>query len=98
MCPGGILRSGLAFDNCNISVITNITEDHLGLEGINSLEELTKVKAVVAKTTFKNGYAVLNADDDHVYDIKNELDCNIALFSVSASNKRVQNHCSKGGH
>src|SRR5438477_2098067 len=46
---GGILRSGLEFDKCDISIITNITSDHLGLNGINTLEELAKVKSVVAR-------------------------------------------------
>ena len=45
---GGIFRAGLAFDKCNISIITNITEDHLGLNDINTIEELAKVKSVVA--------------------------------------------------
>jgi cyanophycin synthetase len=63
---GGILRSGLGFDHCNTSIITNITADHLGLGGINTLAELAKVKAVVARSTFEDGHAILNADDDLV--------------------------------
>lgn len=94
---GGILRSGLGFDKCNISIITNITEDHLGLNGIDSLEELAKVKSVVARSTFANGFAILNADDDLVYNIKNELDCTVALFSTGEKNSRVLDHCSGGG-
>jgi cyanophycin synthetase len=94
---GGILRSGLGFDKCNISIITNITEDHLGLNGINTLEELAKVKSVVARSTFDNGYAILNADDDIVYPIKDELDCHIALFSMYDNNPRIEAHCDSGG-
>jgi cyanophycin synthetase len=94
---GGILRSGLGFDKCNTSIITNITDDHLGLDDINSLDELAKVKAVVAQSTDDNGYAILNADDDRVYRIARDLDCNIALFSTSDSNERIKMHCKKGG-
>jgi cyanophycin synthetase len=94
---GGILRAGLAFDKCNISIITNITEDHLGLNDINTLEDLAKVKSVVARSTFDDGFAILNADDDIVYAIKDELDCNIALFSLDENNPRIISHCEQGG-
>jgi len=94
---GGILRSGLGFDKCNISIITNITEDHLGMEDINTVEDLAKVKSVVARSTFDEGFAILNADDDLVYSLKDELDCNIALFSTRENNPRIISHCEEGG-
>jgi cyanophycin synthetase len=94
---GGILRSGLGFDKCSTSVITNITDDHLGLDGIHTMKELKKVKATIAQSTLGSGYAILNADDDLVFQITGELDCNIALFSTDEKNERVQSHCSKGG-
>ena len=94
---GGILRSGLGFDNCDISIITNITEDHIGLKDIHSLEEMANVKAVVAQTTFKEGYAILNADDDLVYKMKGDLDCRIALFSIDSNSKRIKEHYENNG-
>jgi cyanophycin synthetase len=94
---GGILRSGLGFDHCDISVITNVTDDHLGLKDIHTLEEMANVKSVVAQSTSRNGYAILNADDDLVYYMKEELDCNVALFSLFSDNDRVIKHCSNGG-
>lgn len=94
---GGILRSGLGFDKCNISIITNITGDHLGLEDINTIEELARLKAVVARSTFDHGFSILNADDDIVYGLRRELDCNIALFSTTDNNERVIEHCEAGG-
>lgn len=94
---GGILKAGLGFDNCDISVITNISEDHLSLDGIDTLRDMTRVKSVVAHSTFKNGYAILNADDERVYDLREELDCNVALFSIHSENERVLEHCAKGG-
>lgn len=94
---GGILRAGLGFDKCDISVVTNVTEDHLGLNDIDTIEQLAGVKGVVAQSTFDNGTAILNADDDLVHEMKNTLDCNIALFSLDANNERIQKHCNEGG-
>jgi cyanophycin synthetase len=94
---GGILRSGLGYDQCDCAIVTNVAEDHLGLNGIDTLEQLARVKSVVPKTVKKDGYAILNADDDLVYAMKDELDCKIALFSLYADNVRVQQHCEAGG-
>ncbi len=94
---GGILRAGLGFHNCNIAIVTNIAPDHLGLGGIDTLEQLTRVKAVVPKSVFPNGYAILNADDRHVLSMREELDCKIALFSLNENNSHIQAHCEKGG-
>jgi len=94
---GGILKSGLAFSNCDIAIITNVTADHIGLAGIETLEQMAKVKAVLAETVFKHGFAILNADDDLVYAMRKNLECNIALFSMDENNKRIIQHCKKGG-
>ena len=94
---GGILKSGLAFSNCDIAVITNVTADHLWLGGIDNLEQMAKVKSVVAETVFKHGYAILNADDDLVYAMKDNVECNIALFSMDENNPRIKKHCADGG-
>ncbi len=94
---GGILKNGLAFQNCDIAIITNVSTDHIGLGGIDSLEQMAKVKAVVAETVFSHGYAILNADDDLVYEIKNNLKCNIGLFSMDENNPRIKAHCNAGG-
>ncbi len=94
---GGILKAGLAFEHCEIAVVTNVAADHIGLGGINSVEQMAKVKAVVPETVFPHGYAVLNADDDLVYAMKEDLDCNVALFSMNENNPRIKEHCSEGG-
>ena len=94
---GGILKNGLAFQNCDIAIITNVSTDHIGLGGIDSIEQMAKVKAVVAETVFPHGYTILNADDDLVYAIKNDLKCNIGLFSMDENNPRIKAHCNKGG-
>lgn len=94
---GGIIRSGLGFDQCDISIVTNVTGDHLGIDGINTMKELTRVKEVVPQTTIKTGYAILNADDDNAYNMKSRLDCNIGLFSLNNNNERINDHCKNGG-
>ncbi|MDQ3046187.1 MAG: cyanophycin synthetase [Bacteroidota bacterium] len=94
---GGILRSGLGFDQSDVSIVTNLTEDHLGLKDINTMEDMAKVKAVVARSTKRDGYSILNADDDLVFEMRNEVDCNIALFSLQEDNPRVAEHCEEGG-
>jgi cyanophycin synthetase len=94
---GGIIRSGLGFDQCTTSIITSITDDHLGLGDINSVEDLAKVKSVVAQTTMDEGYTILNADDDVVYGLAEQLDCRIALYSVKEDNRHIKKHCQNGG-
>jgi cyanophycin synthetase len=94
---GGLLRSGLAFDNCDVGVITNIEEDHLGLNDIHTLEDLAKVKAVVARSVKRSGWAVLNAEDANCCKIANELDCNVAYFSLNENNEIIQKHINAGG-
>ena len=94
---GGILKSGLAFQNCEVAIVTNVAADHIGLGGINTLEQMAKVKAVVAETVFPHGYAVLNADDDLVYKMKDNLKCNIALFSMDENNPRIKEHSGNNG-
>ncbi len=94
---GGILKAGLAFQNCEVAIVTNVAADHIGLGGINTVEQMAKVKAVVPETVFPHGYAVLNADDDLVYAMKTDLDCNVALFSMNENNPRIKEHCSTGG-
>ncbi|HEX8514744.1 MAG TPA: cyanophycin synthetase [Bacteroidia bacterium] len=94
---GGILRSGLGFDECDLSIITNVSDDHLGTKDIETLEELAKVKSVVARITKKDGYAILNADDDLVYNMQQITVCKIALFSLDEQSPRIKTHCENGG-
>lgn len=94
---GGILKSGLAFQNCEVAVVTNVAEDHIGLGGIYNIEQMARVKGVVPETVFPHGYAILNADDDLVYKMRKDLKCNIALFSMDENNPRIKSHCQDGG-
>jgi cyanophycin synthetase len=94
---GGILRAGLGFHNCDIGIVTNIAEDHLGLKDINTIEDMARVKAVVPESVLPDGYAILNADDDLVFNMSKSLECKICLFSLDATNPRILKHCEDGG-
>ncbi len=94
---GGILRAGLGFGSCDIGIITNVAADHLGLKGINTLEDMAKVKAVVAEAVMPSGYAILNADDPLVTQIRNNVNCKVAFFSLNENNLIVKEHCNEGG-
>ncbi|WP_300564437.1 cyanophycin synthetase [Flavobacterium sp.] len=93
---GGILRSGLGFSRCDIAVITNIQEDHLGLSDIHTLDDLAKVKSVVVRSVKKDGWAVLNADDEYCMKIANDLSCNVAYFSMDEESAIVKKLSKEG--
>ncbi|NBL66060.1 cyanophycin synthetase [Flavobacterium sp. NST-5] len=87
---GGILRSGLGFSRCDIGIITNISEDHLGLSDIENLQDLARVKKVVVRSVKKDGWAILNADDEECVKIASELSCNVAFFSMDEENPLIK--------
>jgi len=94
---GGMLRAGLGFHKCDIGIVTNIAADHLGLKGINTIEQLAKVKGVIPETVLPNGHAILNADDDLVYEMRKNVECKVALFSMDEESKRIKKHSANGG-
>ena len=87
---GGLLRAGLGFKKCDVAIVTNVSADHLGLKGIHTIEQLARVKAVIPETVLPDGYAILNADDDLVYEMRRNINCNLALFSMDENNPRIQ--------
>lgn len=94
---GGIVKRGLGYDLADVGIITNISEDHLGLDGINTLEELAFVKSLVVEAIKKSGYAVLNADDPYCITIAKGLSGNIIYFSTQKNQITIQEHIRKGG-
>lgn len=94
---GGILRSGLGFHNCDMAIVTNIAEDHLGLQDIDTIEQLARVKAVVPNSVLPNGYAILNADNKHTAAMASGLKCKVAYFTMDENNPLVQTHMKAGG-
>jgi cyanophycin synthetase len=94
---GGILRSGLGFGFCDIGVITNIQEDHLGLSDIHTLDDLARVKAVIINSVKKTGWAVLNADNEYCVRIGKKAECFVTYFSRDENNPVIKSHCKQGG-
>ncbi len=93
---GGILRSGLGFNNCDIGVLTNIKEDHLGLNDIHTLKDLAKVKRVVLDSVKKGGWSILNADDDYSMRLMNDLESKVAIFSLDENNPHMKKFAKEG--
>lgn len=94
---GGILRSGLGFESCDIGIVLNVSADHLGLGDIDTVEQLAKVKSVVAESVMPKGYAVLNADDPLVAEMAERVKGQIAYFSMNPDNEILLKHTSAGG-
>jgi len=94
---GGLLRAGLGFHSCDIGIVTNIAPDHLGLRGINTVEQMARLKGVIPETVRPDGYAILNADDELVFNMRKNTNCNIALFSMDEDNERIKRHSKNNG-
>lgn len=94
---GGILREGLGFDSCDVAVVTNISADHLGLDGIETLEELAQVKQVVVEGVHRQGQAVLNADDPLVAEMAAATYGEVIYFCMDKDNPTIQAHLHEGG-
>ncbi|MFT6187210.1 MAG: cyanophycin synthetase [Cryomorphaceae bacterium] len=94
---GGLLRAGLGFKKCDIGIVTNVAADHLGLKGIHTVEQLAKVKGVIPETVLPDGYSILNADDDLVYEMRRNITSNLALFSMDENNSRIKALQRRGG-
>ncbi len=94
---GGILRAGLGFHNCDIAIVTNVAEDHLGLQDIDTIEQLARVKGVVPESVLPNGYSILNADNKWTAGMAKELKCKVAYFSMDENNPLIKKHMKNGG-
>ncbi len=93
---GGIIRSGLGFDYADIGVVLNVASDHLGLKDVNTLEDLARVKSVVPRAVGKRGYAVLNAEDDLVYKMKELVDGKVVCFSMDENHPNIVRRAERG--
>jgi cyanophycin synthetase len=79
---GGLVLRGMGYESNDASVVTNVTSDHLDLQGIHTLPELAEVKSTVARATREGGWAVLNADDPLVAAMSRRVRSNVAVFSL----------------
>ncbi|GAA4402655.1 cyanophycin synthetase [Fodinibacter luteus] len=98
---GGILREGLGYDRNDVAVVTNVAPDHLGMRGIDTLEQLADVKAVVVEAVPRDGFAVLNADDPLVRRMRRRCSGSVVWFTLAEPGSRVRelidDHCRRGG-
>jgi cyanophycin synthetase len=96
---GGLLRSGLGFEECDVGIVLNVAADHLGLGGINTIEQLAQIKSVVPAVVRRRGHAVLNADDPLVAAMAERTRGDVVLFTVQPgrSNAGVEKHVEEGG-
>ncbi len=94
---GGILRAGLGYDLAGVAVVTNIASDHLGQDGIETLDDLFWVKSLVVEAVKKDGHVVLNADDCFAARFARRARANLVYFSMHGNNLLVKRHLSTGG-
>jgi cyanophycin synthetase len=95
---GGIVLRGMGYESNDASILTNVSADHLDLQGIHTLPELAEVKSTVCRITKKSGWVTLNGDDPLVAAIGRRVRANVALFTIaSALPPVVRRHLTKGG-
>ncbi len=97
---GGILREGLGFDRCDMGAVLNVTPDHLGIKGINTLEDLADVKSVVVESVARRGHSILNADDPMCERIARRARGRPVWFSMFGDTlmpARLRDHVQAGG-
>ncbi|GAC1650892.1 MAG: cyanophycin synthetase [Herpetosiphon sp.] len=97
---GGMLREGLGFERLDVGAVLNVREDHLGLEGIDTLEQLAEIKVLVVEVVRPEGFAVLNADDPHCVAMASKAGGAVVYFSSQVERKRgtaLEQHIDGGG-
>ena len=92
LARGGLIKAGLPYDLADVGIITNVTEDHLGLGGINTLEDMAYVKALVGEAVKKDGYVVINADDEASINIIDRMRSRIILFTKNKNNPIISQY------
>jgi cyanophycin synthetase len=94
---GGILLRGIGYAANDVAVVTNVSADHLGLQGIDTLDELAEVKGAVARITKRSGWVVLNADDPRAWRMRRETKGSWYPFTMDPENPAVEAALERGG-
>ncbi len=95
---GGLVLRGVGYESNEASVLTNVSSDHLDLQGIHTLPELAEVKSTICRITKPDGWVVLNADDPLVAAVARRVKANVALFTLEGDDSAVvRRHRGRGG-
>ncbi|MEJ7749585.1 MAG: Mur ligase family protein, partial [Candidatus Limnocylindrales bacterium] len=97
---GGLVLRGMGYQSNDVSVLTNVSSDHLDLHGIHTLPELAEVKSTICRITRPDGWAILNGDDPLVAAVARRTRARVAFFSLAEERKRpgvVRRHLARGG-
>ena len=94
---GGIIRRGLGYDRADVAIVCNVRADHLGQDGLETLDDLLHVKSLVAEAVYPSGTVILNADEPHVNDLACRVWAAVILISTQGQNITVRRHLGKGG-
>lgn len=97
---GGMLREGLGYDRADVGAVLNVSEDHLGLKGIDTIEDLARVKSIVAVAVARRGHCVLNADDPLVVRMERYAGGKVVWFSMQGGpemRRALRRHIDEGG-
>lgn len=95
---GGLVREGLAYDLADVAVITNIADDHLGLDGIETMDDLAKAKMLVGEAVKTNGYVVINGDNDMTIPLIDRIKSKVIVFAQDKSNEVLKESVENGGY
>ena len=94
---GGLLREGLAFDRCKVAIVTNMgAGDHLGLNYITTLEDLSVLKRVIVLNVERDGMAVLNAADPAVAAMAPHCPGDVTFFALDVNQPALAAHRAQG--
>jgi cyanophycin synthetase len=94
---GGILLRGIGYAANDVSVVTNVSADHLGLQGIDTVDELAEVKGAIVRITRRGGWAVLNADDPRAWGMRRETRAGWYAFSLDPESREAEEALDRGG-
>jgi cyanophycin synthetase len=94
---GGILLKGVGVTHNDVSVVTNVSADHLGLHGVDTVDQLAEVKAVITRVTRKDGWVVLNGDDPRTFAMRLRVDAHVCVFSRDPDSPSLRTALTEGG-
>jgi cyanophycin synthetase len=94
---GGILLRGLGVSHTDVSVVTNVSADHLGLQGVDTIDQLAEVKAVITRVIRPDGWVVLNGDDPRTFAMRLAASARAVVFSRDPDSPSIRHVLNEGG-